>query len=185
VAQQPDVTHLLRGVAAGNKEAEAALFSAVYDDLRRIARRALRGDRRHTLQTNALVHEAYVRLTHARGTVFNDRVHFFAVAARAMRNILVDYARARQAEKRGGQRPVPLDDVDPAWHVAPPEQVLAVDAALERLARLDARQARIVELKFFAGMSVEETADALNISSRTVKREWQLARAWLYGELQA
>ena len=185
MADQPDVTQLLRAVAQGSKDAEAALFDAVYQDLRRIARRALQGERNHTLQTTALVHEAYVRLTRSSQTAFNDRVHFFAVAARAMRHILVDYARARQAEKRGGQPPVPLDDVAPAVHMAPPEQVLAVDAALERLTELDARQARIVELRFFAGMSVDETAEALGISSRTVKREWQVARAWLYGELQA
>jgi RNA polymerase sigma factor (TIGR02999 family) len=185
VAVQPDVTGLLRGVAEGSKEAEAALFSAVYQDLRRIARRALRGDHQHTLQTTALVNEAYLRLTRARGAGFNDRVHFFATAARAMRNILVDYARAKQAEKRGGRPPVPLDGLDPPWLAAPPEQVLAVDAALERLARLDARQARIVELRFFAGMTEEETADALHVSSRTVRREWQVARAWLYGELQS
>ena len=185
MAGQPDVTHLLRAVAEGNKEAEAALFSAVYDDLRRIARRALHGDRNHTLQTTALVHEAYVRLTKADGSAFNDRGHFFAVAARAMRHIIVDYARARQAEKRGGQPPISLEDVVPAAHMAPPELILAVDEALERLTELDARQARIVELRFFAGMSVDETADALGISARTVKREWHVARAWLYGELQS
>ena len=185
VEGQHDVTRLLRAVAEGNKEAEAALFDAVYQDLRRIARGALHGDRGHTLQTTALVHEAYVRLTKSGSANFNDRGHFFAVAARAMRHILVDYARARQAEKRGGQPPMSLDDVVPAAHMAPPELVLAVDEALERLTVLDERQARIVELRFFAGMSVQETAEALGISARTVKREWQIARAWLYGELQS
>ena len=185
MAELPDVTRLLRAVAQGSKEAEAALFAAVYQDLRRIARRALKGDRDHTLQTTALVHEAYVRLTKVNGTAFNDRVHFFAVAARAMRHILVDYARAQQAGKRAGQPAVPLDDVAVAVHMAPPEQVLAVDAALDRLTELDARQARIVELRFFAGMTVDETAEALGVSTRTVKREWHVARAWLYGELQS
>ena len=184
---QADVTGLLQRIADGSKEAEATLFAVVYQDLRQIARRALRREgKHHTLQTTAVVHEAYLRLARPRTAVFNNRTHFFAVAATVMRRVLVDHARAKHAEKRGGaNEPVQLDGFDPAVSMDKPEQVLAVDAALTRLSQVDERQARIVELRFFAGLTVEETAAALDISPRTVKREWQVARAWLYGELQS
>jgi RNA polymerase sigma factor (TIGR02999 family) len=183
-----DVTLLLQRVAGGSKEAEAALFSVVYQDLRRIARRSLRGEARdHTMQTTDLVHEAYLRLARPQNSRFNDRSHFFAVAATVMRRILVDHARAKRAGKRGGVSPIQIevDASGAGLTIENPEQLLAVDAALNRLASIDERQSRIVELRFFAGMSVEETAEALGISARTVKREWQVARAWLYGELQS
>jgi len=182
----PDVGELLARISKGNKAAEATLIPLVYGELRRIAARLMRGENpNHTLQTTALVHEAYLRLARPQGTVWKDRTHFFAVAATIMRRILVDHARARKAEKRGGTPPLPLDLIEPLVSLDDPERILSIDSALSRLAELDERQSRIVELRFFAGMTVEETAAALQISPRTVKREWQLARAWLYGELTA
>lgn len=180
------LTELLQLTASGNKDAEEQLVSLVYEELRRIAERVMRREaRNHTLQTTALVHEAYMRLTGAGGTTFNDRAHFFAVAATVMRRVLIDYARSKHAEKRDGGVPVPLDEAGLSVDLGDPEQFLALDEAVARLSRLDARQGRIVEMRFFAGMTVEETAEALQVSSRTVKREWQLARAWLFGELRA
>jgi RNA polymerase sigma factor (TIGR02999 family) len=153
--------------------------------LRRVARALMRGEsRRETLQTTVLVHEAYLRLTGGRPVEWESRTHFLAVSAKVMRRILVDHARARDSEKRGGGAVISAGDFplrDP--QSTDPDRLLALDAALERLAALDARQAQIVEMRFFAGMTVEETAHALDISPRTVKREWQMARAWLYGEL--
>jgi len=179
----PEITALLRGIAKGSKQAEAALVPLVYAELRRLARRLMSRERgNHTLQTTALVHEAYLRLAKPGGGSWKDREHFFAVAATVMRRVLVDHARAVRAQKRGGGV-LPVDGPEPSISLDQPEQILAVDAALSRLAELDERQARIVELRFFAGMTTEEVAEALHISSRTVKREWQLARAWLYGEL--
>lgn len=182
----PDVRHLLGELARGNRDVETTLMPLVYDELRRIARALMRGEaHRETLQTTALVHEAYLRLTGGRAVEWEGRTHFLAVAAKAMRRILVDHARARNAEKRGaGAIVVSTDDLplrDP--QTLEPGALLALDAALERLAALDPRQSQIVEMRFFAGMTVEETAHALGISPRTVKREWQMARAWLYGEL--
>jgi len=181
----PDVTDLLEQLAGGNREVESALFPLLYDELRRIARALMRGEgQRRTLQTTVLVHEAYLRLTSGRTVTWDSRTHFLAVAAKVMRRILVDHARARNSDKRGGGKVVSADRLtlrDP--QAVDYESLLALDAALERLATFDERQARIVELRFFAGMTVEETAHAMNISPRTVKREWQMARAWLYGEL--
>jgi RNA polymerase sigma factor (TIGR02999 family) len=181
----PDVTRLLGELARGNREVEAALIPLVYDELRRIARALMRGEgHRETLQTTVLVHEAYLRLTGGQPVDWESRTHFLAVSAKVMRRILVDHARARNSEKRGGgaiQMAADFPLRDP--QSVEPGQLLALDAALERLAALDARQSQIVEMRFFAGMTVEETAHALNISPRTVKREWQMARAWLYGEL--
>lgn len=160
------------------------LVPVVYDELRRIAHRQLRGERSdHTLDTTGLVHEAYLKLNRLDRMEWRDRSHFLAVAAGAMRRVLVDYALARKTEKRGGGRQrVPLEQVliladDRA------EELLALDEALQRLAGESERAARIVEWRFFAGMSVEETAEVLEISPATVKREWVLARAWLNREL--
>ena len=181
------VTRLLRDIAAGDQRAEAELIPVVYKELRRIAARLMRGEARgHTLQTTALVHEAYMRLARGHSVGWRDRTHFFAVAARVMRRVLVDHARARKSAKRGGALevawPLPLA---PAAAGDGGDQILALDAALDRLARRDARQSRIVELRFFAGLSVDETAAAMKVSPRTIKREWQLAKAFLYGELTA
>lgn len=180
-----DVTRLLGELACGNREVEATLIPLVYDELRRIASALMRGEgHRETLQTTVLVHDAYLRLTGGRPVEWESRTHFLAVAAKVMRRILVDHARARNSDKRGGGAVISVGDLplrDP--QTANPEAVLALDSALERLATLDERQSQIVEMRVFAGMTVEETAHALSISPRTVKREWQMARAWLYGEL--
>jgi RNA polymerase sigma factor (TIGR02999 family) len=160
-------------------------MEAVYPKLRRMAAHMLQAERPgHTLQATALVHEAYMRLLGKADVDWKDRVHFFATAAQAMRRILVDYARTRKAAKReGARRRVELTH-ELAISDDRLEEVLAVDEALKRLAQRDARQCRVVELRFFGGMTEEETAEALGIGARTVSREWNLARAWLYGELK-
>ncbi len=156
----------------------------MYDELRRLAARYMRRERPgHTLQTSALINEAYLRLVDARGVQWQNRAHFFGVSAQVMRHILVDFARARQNLKRGGgAQPVSLDAV----MVSVPERgtdLLALDEALERLAALSPRQSRVVELRYFGGLTEEEVAEVLSISPRTVRNDWGLARAWLYREL--
>ncbi len=181
----PDVTTLLARVSDGDSDAMAPLFDVLYRELRRLAVSAMRDERRdHTLQPTALVHEAFLRLSADHLSVAN-RHHFFGIAAIAMRRILVEHARARHAAKRGGHAPrVPLDDVDPASPIAIDiVDIEALDTALTQLATIDERQARIVELRFFAGLTVEETAGVVGISPRTVKREWQMSRAWLRREM--
>ena len=161
------------------------IFPLVYAELRRIAAREMRRERPgRTLQTTALVHEAYLRLLKDASLSFENRAHFLGIAARAMREILIEHARGRAARKRGGGAVrLTLDDLA-APVAAPSIDVLALDEALERLARLDARHARVVELRYFGGLSVEETASAMNLSPATVKRAWTLARAWLFRELK-
>jgi RNA polymerase sigma-70 factor, ECF subfamily len=167
------------------------LLPLVYGELKRIAARELRGERQgHTLCTTALVHEAWMELAKLDRIRWQNRSHYLALAAQAMRRVLIDHAVARRAPKRGGGRPVaPLDDaagLDPVTMVeARAAELLDLDAALVRLAALDARQAKVVECRFFGGMSVEETAEALSTSPATVKRQWTLARAWLNRELGA
>lgn len=180
-----DVTQLLADLGAGDAEATAKIVPMVYDELRAIANRALRGERpNHTLQTTALVHEAYLKLVDQRQARWQDRAHFLAVAAQLMRRILVDHARARAAQKRGGTRGRTALD-DSALYVGDPAfDLVALDDALSRLAAFDPQQGRIVELRYFAGLPIRETAEALGISPATVKREWVLARAWLRRELQ-
>ena len=180
-----EVTHLLSELKQGNKEAEERLIALVYNELRRIAALYLRRENaNHSLQPTALVHEAYLRLAKLQRVDWQGRSHFFAVSATLMRRILVDHARARQAIKRGdGWDAISLDEAIFSSKERAPE-VLALDGALERLSALDARQSKIVELRFFGGMSEEETGHVLGISARTVKREWKLARAWLYHELK-
>lgn len=180
-----DVTRLLRDWSRGEPAALDQLMPLVYDELRRVAARFLRDERSgHTLQSTALVHEAYLKLVDQRQVRWEDRAHFFAVAAQVMRRILVDHARRHGAAKRGsGGTKLPLDAVvliDPE----PDANLVTLDAALERLAALDARQARIVELRFFGGLTIEETASVLHVSPATVKNDWSLARAWLYRELE-
>jgi RNA polymerase sigma factor (TIGR02999 family) len=183
-----DVTDLLRRWRAGDREALEGLMPLVYEELHHIACRYLRHERPgHTLQSTALVHEAYVKLVDQRRVDWQNRAQFYGLAAQAMRRILVDHARARDREKRGAGAPrVALDAVDPAAPAAEvhPADAIALDRALERLETFDPGQARIVELRFFAGLTVEETADILGTSPSTVKREWTLARAWLYRELE-
>lgn len=181
-----EITRLLRAHHEGEREAFDRLVPLVYERMRRIARGQLaRGGRGHTLSTTALVHDAYVQLVAETGVDWQDRSHFYAICARAMRRILVDYARRRQARKRGGAAPrVELDDNVPAAD-QPAEVVLAVDAALDRLAAFNPRLAQVVECRSFAGLTEEETAQALGTSLRTVQREWTRARAWLRKELGA
>ncbi|MFN7973982.1 MAG: ECF-type sigma factor [Acidobacteriota bacterium] len=180
-----EVSGLLAKVRQGDREALERIVPLVYAELRRIAARHLRGERReHTLQPTALVHEAYVRMVGESAPVWQNRAHFLGCAAQLMRHILVDHARAGKARKRGGgQAMVTLsDDVDRA---ADPEvDVTVLDEALEALAALDARQARVVELKFFGGLSIEETAEVLSVSSAVVRSDWTVARAWLKRELR-
>lgn len=179
-----DITQLLERYRSGDREAEAALFKGVYGELHRLAAHYLRGERPdHTLQPTALVNEAYLRLVRQREKGWQNRAHFVAVAAKVMRQVLVDFARRAKAEKRGfGIAPHLLEDASGAGG-EDPAVILALDEALGELARYDERQARIVELRYFAGLSVEETAGLLGVSPRTVKREWTIARAWLHGEL--
>ena len=181
------ITQLLDDWSGGDRAALERLLPIVYGELRRLAGRELRRERAgHTLQPTALVHELYVRLVDQRRASWENRAQFFAVAAQLMRRILVDHARARIAAKRGGSSPrVSLDEAGDAidTSIAPAFEVLAVDRALTRLAILDPEQARIVELRFFSGLSVEETAHVLGRSPRTIKREWRLAKAWLYQHL--
>ena len=159
------------------------LVPLVYDELRKLASSYLRGERAdHTLQTTALVHEAYLKLADQRHTSWANRSHFFGIAAQAMRRILVDHARTRSRAKRDGGRSVTLEE-ELAGSVGRPDEILEVDEALERLAQLDPRQARIVELRYFAGLTIEDTALTLDLSPATVKREWTSARAWLQQEL--
>jgi RNA polymerase sigma factor (TIGR02999 family) len=179
-----DITQLLVAHGSGQADALERLVPLIYDDLRRVARAQLGryrpGD---TMNTTGLVHDAYVRLIDQSRATYRDRGHFFAVCAIAMRQIIVDYARRRGRQKRGGDRvQVPLDEVTgPAAREA--SHVLDVDEALQKLATQNPRLARVVECRFFAGLSEEETAQALNVSVRTVQREWFKARAWLRAEL--
>ena len=179
-----DITALLHRVAGGDRSAAGEVVPLIYDELRRLAVHFMARERPdHTLQTTALVHEAYFRLVDQRQASWNNRAHFYGAAAGVMRRILVDHARARRAEKRGGgARQVPLEDALGAA-TEHPEEVLRLDMALTRLAELSPRQVRVVELRFFGGLSVEETAAALAVSPKTVKRDWNVARAWLHREL--
>ena len=182
-----DVTTLLARWSSGDAGALEQLTPIVYDELRRIARRHLARERKdHTLQSTALVHEAYLRLVGGSGSEYHNRQHFFAVAAQVIRRVLVDHARAVNAAKRGGgAQKILLEDQPEAS--SPPEniaEVLALHEALERLAAFDQQQERIVELRYFAGLSIDETAEVLGISAATVKRDWVMARAWLARELK-
>ena len=181
----PNITRLLKEWSDGQRDALDRLLPFVYDELRRQASRYLRRERPdHTLQTTALIHEAYLKLIDQRNVDWQSRAHFFGIAAQAMRRILVDHARTRKREKRGG------DDVklqlDDAINVSGKERsidLVALDEALERLATFDERQARVVELRYFSGMTEGDTAEVLGISPATVRRDWSLAKAWLYQQL--
>jgi RNA polymerase sigma factor (TIGR02999 family) len=181
-----DVTQVLEQLRNGDKRAADKLLPLVYDEFRALARHYLAQERaNHTLQPTALVHEAYLKLVDQSRVDWQGRSHFFAVAAQAMRRILVDHARSRQRDKRGGGRARVLLDEAVALSPQKDEDVLALDEALERLAQLDPRQAKVVELRFFGGMNVEEVAAALQVSKRTVEGDWTFARAWLSRELRA
>ncbi|WP_396627160.1 sigma-70 family RNA polymerase sigma factor [Luteitalea sp.] len=185
MTRDDSVSRLIADSAAGDEAAAAALVPLVYDELRRVASAALRRERAdHTLQPTALVHEAFLRLAGATEVPWRDRGHFVAIAARVMRQVLVDHARGRGALKRGHALVrIPLEGVDVAQMPGSDVDLVVLDQALERLAALDERQARIVELRFFGGLTVEETAALIGASARTVKRDWQMARAWLKREL--
>ena len=179
-----EVTLLLNELRLGNQDALGRLLPLVYAELRRLAGHCLKGERiGHTLQPTALVHEAYLRLVSQRAD-WRNRAQFLAIAARIMRRILVDYARARGTAKRAGAgMTMAISASQPASDGSQVEQILAVDEALERLAKLNAQQARMAELRYFAGLTVEETAEALGVSHRTVNGHWALAAAWLRCEL--
>ena len=181
-----EVTELLLAWSRGDAAAFERLASMVYDELHRLASSLLRHERAaHTLQTSGLVNEAFLRLSAARSLRVEDRQHFLRIAARSMRQILIDYARSRGTQKRDGLERVDLDACQAELISSErTEDLLALDAALGRLTRMDPRQAQIVELRFFAGLSVEETAENLGISEKTVKRDWSVARAWLRGAIE-
>jgi RNA polymerase sigma factor (TIGR02999 family) len=182
-----DVSALLLAATAGDRDSESRLFNVVYAELKRMAAAQLRGERAdHTLQPSALVHEAYIRLLGTAPVRWENRAHFFTTAAGTMRRILIDHARAKRARKRDGalqrveleQEPVALDPHDA-------DSLLTIDEALDRLAAWEPRQARVVELRFFGGLSVEEAAAVLQVSAKTVKRDWSMARAWLKTQIDA
>jgi RNA polymerase sigma factor (TIGR02999 family) len=181
-----DITELIADVRQGHQGAAEDLFRRVYQELRRLAGYYMRHERPdHTLQPTALVHEAYMRLVDQRHLPGESRAHFFGVAASVMRRILIDHARAHRANKRGGRDvKVPLDD-SAALALEHPDHLLEIDQALERLAALDPRQARVVELRFFGGLSVEEIAGILGVGTRTVDRDWRIARGWLRRQLSS
>jgi RNA polymerase sigma factor (TIGR02999 family) len=188
VATIPEAAQITRWLALwrnGDGQARDELFAVVHPELRRIAVQLLRRERPdHTLEPNAVVSELYLRLTGGQPVPYQDRAHFFAIAAQTMRRVLIDHARARVAGKRGGeQRRVPLSDVD-GWSQLPSsEQLLDLDAQLSALATADPRAARVVELRFFGGLREEDVAEVLQVSAITVKRDWKAARAWLAARL--
>jgi RNA polymerase sigma-70 factor, ECF subfamily len=181
-----EVTQLLKAWTAGDEQALEKLTPLVYEQLHRVAQRYMAGQRSdHTLQTTALVNEVYLRLVDCGQVRWRDRAHFFAVSARLMRRILVDFARSRGYQKRGGGiAPMSLDEA-PSVCNEPDPNLLALDEALKALAANDERGSKVVELRFFGGLSMEETAAVLGVSTDTVLREWRLARAWLLRELSA
>jgi RNA polymerase sigma-70 factor, ECF subfamily len=185
MSESQEVTMLLSALTNGEDGAASKLIPVVYDELRRLAGSYMRRERvDHTLQATALVNEAYLKLIEQRAVNWQSRAHFFGVAAQLMRRILIDYARGHTREKRGGeQKKVSLDEVF-LFSEQQADELLAVDDSLNLLAKMDPRQARVVELRFFAGLSVEEAAEALGVSPKTVKRDWSVAKAWLYADLK-
>ncbi|HMS44092.1 MAG TPA: sigma-70 family RNA polymerase sigma factor [Pyrinomonadaceae bacterium] len=184
-SQKKDVTELLEAWSGGDGEALAELMPLVYDELRRMAKRYMHSQPSgHTLQTTALIHEAYLKLNEGREKRFENRTHFFAVAARAMRHILVDHARSRQTEKRGGgaAQIVSLENVA-VIATEQASEVIALNDALENLFAQDERKGKVVELRYFGGLSIEETAEVLQVSPLTVNRDWRFAKTWLLREL--
>lgn len=180
-----EITELLGAAGAGDRAALDRVTSLVYDELRRLAHFHMRGERPdHTLHPTALVHEAFLRLVGSPEISYQDRRHFYAIASLTMRRVLVNWARDRSRQKRRGDAVhAPLEGSGEPFSTADPETVLAVDTALGRLAEVSDRATRVVECRYFGGLTIEETADALDISAATVKREWMMARAWLRREL--
>ncbi|WP_456425526.1 sigma-70 family RNA polymerase sigma factor [Rhodocaloribacter sp.] len=179
-----EITELLGELAGGNRAVVDALMPRVYEELRRLAHRQLRGERAgHTLQTTALVHEAYLKLVDQRQVAWQNRAHFFAIAALAMRRILINYAKRRMADKRGGGQVVATFEEEMAPRETRAAELLALDEALVRLEALNERQSRVVTYRFFGGLTQEEIAEVIGVSVVTVRRDWRLARAWLSREL--
>ena len=185
-AYPQEITQLLLSWSKGDKAALDQLIPLVYPELRKLARRYMgRENPEHTLQTSALINEAYLRLVDQQAVEWQDRAHFFAVAAQVMRHILIDHARSHRYDKRGGgAQHLPLDDAEVVGQERAVELV-ALDDALTSLAKLDERKSKIVELRFFGGLSVEETAEVMKVAPITVMREWRAAKAWLYREISA
>ena len=180
-----DVTQLLKDLSDGNREALDKLLPLVYQELRRLAHNFLRGERsEHTLQTTALVHEAYLKLIDQRSVNWQNRAQFFALSATAMRRVLLDNARKHVSAKRGKGEKISLEDAAEI-SVESNENLIALDIALQELEEIDERQSKIIELRYFGGLTIEETAEVLKISPATVKREWVFARAWLYQKMSA
>jgi len=180
-----NVTSLLVQLTDGDRDVLNELLPLVYDELRKLAAKYLRREREgHTLQPTALVHEAYLRLIDQTQVRWQNRAHFFGVAAQMMRRILVDHARTHNAEKRGGEFQLLSLDENIDVSATPAADLVALDDALNRLAAIDEQKSRIVELRFFGGLSVEETAEVLGVSAPTIKRQWRMAKAWLYGQVQ-
>jgi RNA polymerase sigma factor (TIGR02999 family) len=180
-----DVTLLLSELQNGNQEAASKLMPLIYNELRRLAKGYMRRERaEHTLQATALVHEAYLKLVKQPSVNWKGRSHFFGIAAHLMRQILIDHARGHLRERRGGAYEVVSFDEALVFSPGQSAELVRVDEALERLAKLDQRQSKIVELRFFGGLSVEQAAEFLGVSPKTVKRDWSVAKAWLHGELR-
>jgi len=180
-----DVTKLLQDLSDGNRAALDKLLPLVYDELRRLAHQYLRRERtEHTLQTTALVHEAYLKLIDQRSVNWQNRAQFFALSATAMRRILLDNARKHLSAKRGKGEKISLDEAADV-STETDESLIALDMALQELERIDEKQSKIIELRYFGGLTIEETGEVLKISPATVKREWTFARAWLYQKLNA
>ncbi|MBA3784244.1 MAG: sigma-70 family RNA polymerase sigma factor [Acidobacteria bacterium] len=181
----PQITQLLKQWSDGKREVLESLMPLVYDELRRQASRFLIKERsNHTLQTTALINEAYLKLINQREVVWQNRAHFYAIAAQAMRRILVDYARQRQREKRGGKaEDLPLEEAISIVSQEKSVDLVALDNALTQLEKFDERQARVVELRYFSGLSIDETAEVLSVSNVTVRRDWNMAKAWLLQEI--
>src|ERR1019366_76879 len=183
--ESTDVTHLLKAWSGGDQGALEELTPKVYVELRRMAAKYMRNERAgNTLQATALVHEVFLRLVEVDSVTWQDRAHFFAVSANMMRRILVDRARAKSMSKRGGGAIQPnLDDVPEVASRSRDREIVAIDEALDALAQTDPRKAKVIELRFFGGLSVEETAEVLKISAQSVMRDWKMARAWLMAEI--
>jgi RNA polymerase sigma factor (TIGR02999 family) len=182
---QNEITQLLMDISGGNRAAVDLLVSLIYEELQVLARRQLRGERAsHTLNTTALVHEAYLKLVDQQRVGWQNRAHFFAIAAQAMRRILINHAKSRSAEKRGGGQPLATFDERSVMPEARAEELVALDEALAELTKLNARQSQVVEYHFFGGLTYEEIAEVLAVSVPTVRRDWRLARAWLSRQLK-
>jgi RNA polymerase sigma factor (TIGR02999 family) len=179
------VTRLLAELRQGNERARSELITLIYDELHRMAARYMRSERpNHTLQATALVNEAYLQLSKQQGANWQNRTHFLAVAATTMRSLLIDYARARSADKRGGGQPKLSLEESLVFAEGRSGVLLALDEALKKLAEFAPRESRVVELRFFGGLSVEETAEVLQVSAKTVKRDWRRAKDWLHGQIR-